>query len=409
MRRARITERAPGGGAPSPRFERMAAFLLAAPPDPDTTPYLLHALILQASEEQRWAEARGLAVRLIEEFPSHPAAPTALTKIGTAATRASQWPVSRDVYRLLADRYPASEAGQHARIGLAESLLRMGAPSDARDHLQAALDSAPGARAEARALALLAEVHDALGDRTRALQAYGRLAREHPAVHRSPETLLKHARLLEAEGDGERARPLLETLIRSADSRVASEASYHLAENLGGRGQHWPAVELYMTAAYLAPGSAWEGRALLGAARSLTALRQTDQALILYRKLLSGDMRHGRPEAGGSQHQAMETFEAAYLLADILRDEGRHKDALGWYLTAVSLAPEPGARHRALLGAARSHMAMNQREPAVTLYQMLLTVTPAESDITREAREAVEAEGAGAAPPKPGARPASPR
>jgi hypothetical protein len=40
-----------------------------------------------------------------------------------------------------------------------------------------------------------------------------------------------------------------------------------------------------MTAAYLAPETAWGRKALLGAGQSFTALRQTDSAVIVYRKL----------------------------------------------------------------------------------------------------------------------------
>jgi hypothetical protein len=40
-----------------------------------------------------------------------------------------------------------------------------------------------------------------------------------------------------------------------------------------------------MTAAYLAPESAWGQRALLGAGQSFTALKQSDAAAIAYRKL----------------------------------------------------------------------------------------------------------------------------
>jgi hypothetical protein len=43
-----------------------------------------------------------------------------------------------------------------------------------------------------------------------------------------------------------------------------------------------------MTAVYVAPGTPLARRALLGAGQSFTALKQTDSAVIVYKKLLGG-------------------------------------------------------------------------------------------------------------------------
>ena len=42
-----------------------------------------------------------------------------------------------------------------------------------------------------------------------------------------------------------------------------------------------------MAAAYTAPDSAWARRALLGAGKSYTALKQAQSAAVVYRKLLA--------------------------------------------------------------------------------------------------------------------------
>ncbi len=60
-----------------------------------------------------------------------------------------------------------------------------------------------------------------------------------------------------------------------------------LGEGLRGRGAQEEALEAYLTAAYLAPASAWGRRALLGAGQSSIALKQTDAAVIVLRKLLA--------------------------------------------------------------------------------------------------------------------------
>jgi TolA-binding protein len=81
----------------------------------------------------------------------------------------------------------------------------------------------------------------------------------------------------------------LREAVDRGDSRVALEAAYRMAGTLREQGEHEPAVEWYMTAAYLAPDSQWGRYALLGAARSLGALKQADSAAHLYRKLLASD------------------------------------------------------------------------------------------------------------------------
>jgi TolA-binding protein len=71
------------------------------------------------------------------------------------------------------------------------------------------------------------------------------------------------------------------------DPAAAAEAAYRLGEGHRGAGQHAEAVQAYMTAAYLAPDSAWGRKALLGAGQSFAALRQNDSAVIVYRKLVA--------------------------------------------------------------------------------------------------------------------------
>jgi hypothetical protein len=61
-----------------------------------------------------------------------------------------------------------------------------------------------------------------------------------------------------------------------------------------------------MTAAYLAPDSAWGRKALLGAGQSLTALRQSDSAVIVYKKLVAA--KGVEPELAESARSALKTL-----------------------------------------------------------------------------------------------------
>ena len=139
----------------------------------------------------------------------------------------------------------------------------------------------------AEALLLLAQVQEAGGDRTAALDAYTRLEREYPDNKQRGSAMLGTARLLQAEGKWGEASGLLKRVLDQDDRRLVIEAAYRLGEGLRAAGQNEDAVEAYMTAAYLGPDSIWARRALLGAGQSFTALKQPDSAAIVYKKLLA--------------------------------------------------------------------------------------------------------------------------
>jgi len=61
-----------------------------------------------------------------------------------------------------------------------------------------------------------------------------------------------------------------------------------MGEGLRAAGRHQQAIDAYMTAAYVAPDTPLARRALLGAGQSYTALKQSDSAVIVYKKLLAG-------------------------------------------------------------------------------------------------------------------------
>jgi TolA-binding protein len=305
----------PNGGAsnaPQPsrngQFDQLAPPLLSGPGDPATTPYVLHALVILAAQEEKWVEARELALWLVTDFAGYAAAPAVLGRLGAIGARDAQWRLAREMYELAADRYPGSPADPEGRMHFAEALFHTGALPEARDSLQTFVQSAPAHATPARVLLLLAEAHQALGNWTGALEAYARLRRDHPSSARSAQILLSHARAALESGQGDQARPLLREAIDRGDSRVAIEAAYRMAQMLREREEHEPAVEWYMTAAYLAPHSTWARYALLGAARSLRALKQADSAARLYRKLLASDgvepelLEYARRELSGEEN-----------------------------------------------------------------------------------------------------------
>jgi tetratricopeptide (TPR) repeat protein len=134
-------------------------------------------------------------------------------------------------------------------------------------------------------MVLLAEAREATGDRAAALEIYARLGQDYPAARGAETAVLAQGRMLQADGKWDQARPLLERALDTSDPAITAEAAYRLGDGLRAANQHQDAVELYMTAAYLAPDSPWGRRALLAAGQSFTTLKQREAAEIVYRKL----------------------------------------------------------------------------------------------------------------------------
>lgn len=266
-------------------FRRLAAPLLAGSPDSAITPGLLQGMAYLAATDKKWTEARTLTLRIATDFGRSAAAPAALATLGMAAARAGEWPVSREAYQLLATRYPGQTLGAEARLDQAEALLRTGAVSEARQRLEAFVNSETGDPQLPRALLLLAQSYESGGEKDKALDVYARLRKDYPTAAGTQRAAFGQGRLLLTEGKWEEARPLLQKALDDADPTTAAEAAFRLGEGHRAAGQHGDAAQAYMTAAYLAPESAWGQRALLGAGQSFSALKQSDAAAIAYRKL----------------------------------------------------------------------------------------------------------------------------
>jgi tetratricopeptide (TPR) repeat protein len=344
--------------------------------------------VLLTASDRGWSDvlAGKLASRLIEEFPSYPPASPLLTRVATAAADAGQWPVARGAYQTLMVRAPVPALRRSARVAFAEALFRTGATAEAR----AIAQSAARAGEEApRALLLLAQIHEAAGERRDALTVYDRLLREHPRVERSPDSLLTHVRLLEEHGQANRAAPVLRRLVEVSSGEVAAEGAYRLGQNLRAEGQHAAAVEWYLTAAYVADGSHWSRQALLGAGGSLTALKETKEALAVYRKLLPA-----RPGVDPAPDRAV-SGEAAYRAGEILSGAGLHEEALDMFVTSAHLTAGLPDERRALVGVVRCLVATGDRAGAETVYRRLLSSGAAEPDLLAQARTALRANGHG--------------
>jgi TolA-binding protein len=267
-------------------FKQFATGLLARPEDPVVTLRMLQGMAAVAVEEKRWPAARVLTLKLADQFPTQDAAAVTLSSLAAAASQNEQWPLALEMYAKLAQRYPGSAAHRASRLDYAEALLRTGTGAAARRELEAFVAGAPDDARRPRAVLLLARAQEATGDRASALDLYARVARDYPSAPESAVALLGEGGLLQAEGKWTDARSFLEQALNAGDTPVIGEAAYRLGEGLRATGNYQDAVELYMTAAYVAPDSPWARHALLGAGQAFAALKQTDSAVIVYRKLL---------------------------------------------------------------------------------------------------------------------------
>jgi len=391
------------GESPAPlettgRFERFAAPFLAGAGDPESTPRVLHGLILVAAEDKAWPEVQTLSSRLADQFPGYPPAAELLVWVAGRAVSEQQWAIVRTSYEQAIAHYRNTALAPEAQVDFAEALYRTGATAQARVELTRFMETAPRAQEAPRALYLLAEVHEALDEPREALAAYERLRRNFPRAEWTAESLLPHARLLQyAIGQQKQARALLEEIVQRAEGEALTEASFRLAQVLAAEGEHPRAVDWYMAAAYgAAQRSRWYRPALLGAGRSLVALKRTRAALVVYRNLLPsmplGPLpRDGRPVEGLKEKVEEPEFaaEAAYDIAELLRGAGRNAEAVDMYLTATSLAPESGQAWRGLVGAIRSLVAISDWQSAAAIYQRLVDSHGDTPEILAEARNAL--------------------
>ena len=378
-------------------LERFAAPFLDGAGDPETTPRVLHGLVLAAAEDKAWPEVQRLSSRLIDRYPGYSSAPDMLLGVADRAASAQQWPIARSTYERALTLNRNVVLTPPAQLNFAEALFRTDAPAQARVQLSRLPEVAPQSEDAPRALYLQAGVDEALDRPAEALAAYDRLRRDYPRSERTAESLLPHARLLQhAIGRQQEARALLEEAAQGTQGEVRTEALFRLAQLLAADGEHEQAVDLYMSAAYgTDQSSRWYRPALLGAGNSLATLDRTVAAEAVYRNLLPSKPmgplpRDGRPVQIKEKVEDPEIAAAAASgIAELRRKAGRNAEAVDMYLTAASLAPGSDQAWRGLVGAIRSLVAIRDWKSAAAIYQRLADSPANTPEILAEARDAL--------------------
>ncbi len=252
------------------------------------TPSLLYSLVGLAIDEKDWQGALVRANRLAAEFPKHEAADDAFERIGAAAAAASVWPAVHEAYALLRQRFPQSPFVESSKVTYGEALLELGRAAEARRVLEEFVAAAPNDPRAPRAWIALGRARTATGDRRGAVDAFDRASKGggmNPTAN--ADAFSSYGKLLVSERRWEEARTVLGRLLAGSDGPAAAEVAVSIGDTWAGQGDHLAAAEYYMTAAYLTPESVSGYKALLAAARSFAAAKDSGAAATVYGKLLA--------------------------------------------------------------------------------------------------------------------------
>ncbi|HEY7649249.1 MAG TPA: tetratricopeptide repeat protein, partial [Methylomirabilota bacterium] len=219
------------------------ATLAAAPRAPASAPRLLYVLVGIAVEEKDWAGAMTQARRLITDFGQDPAADDALERIGAGASAAGAWPAAADAYTLLRQQYPQSPFVADSRYLYAEALLQTGRQAEAKRTFEEFLAASPKDPRAPTAWMTLARARESAGDKSGAIEAFGRAAQAGatPATHR--DGYVAYARALSSAQRWDESRGVLNRLLATADAAAAPEVAVAIGDTWVGQGNQVAAAE----------------------------------------------------------------------------------------------------------------------------------------------------------------------
>ena len=342
---------------------RLAAALVSAGKDDQARARLEEAIAADPDAEgvrARLAEVYRLAsdwkalAGLLTDGAAHaPDKATRLSRLREAAelhTRGGDPAAAIPLLEQASDLEPEDRA---IRLSLGDALGAAQRFDEARDLLRKLIDGFAGRRPKERAPVHyhLARLDLAVGDRARALVELDQATRIDPA---NPEILRALAELARDDGQLERAersyRALLAVLRRHEETStdppvVRSEVLLELSFIAERQGEGERAKEILESALETAVGSEVEAR------RLEAALRARGDYHTLVRSLEGRLARASIPPATAA--------EGLGELASVLENHlGRREDALAARLRAVKLAPDSAPAHEAALGLARQQNAV---------------------------------------------------
>jgi tetratricopeptide (TPR) repeat protein len=260
------------------------------------------------------AQARVQLSRMLEVAPQADDAPRALHLLAEVNEALNQPAEALAAYERLRRDYPRAGWTAESLLPHARLLQHVGRQQEARALLEEAVQTTQG-DALAEASFRLAQLLATDGEHQHAVDwymsaAYGTgqssrwyrpallgAGRSLAALHRTLaaeavyRNLLPSAPLGPLPRDG---RPVEGFRGKVEDPELAAEAAYDIAELRHGAGRNAEAVDMYLTAASLAPESDQAWRGLVGAIRALVAIREWRSAAAIYQRLV--DAHGNAPE-----------------------------------------------------------------------------------------------------------------
>jgi tetratricopeptide (TPR) repeat protein len=215
-------------------------------------------------------------------------------------------------------------------------------------------------------------------------EAYELLRRQYP---RSPFVESSRARFAEAELENGRpdvARRELESAVALRSPAEAGPSLLVLGRVREATGDRAGALDAYSRAAQA--GVTGTSAAVLPQARLLLDEKKWAEARGVLEPLMKAS-------------DAKEVAEAAQALGRSYQGENDHQAAAEYFMTAAYLAPESPAGRQAMLGAARSFVALKQPDSAAIVYRKLLAQTAVPADVADAARQGLAALGKPAGSP----------
>jgi TolA-binding protein len=255
-------------GAPAEASVQLQRFVLARPEEPQRP----RALRLLADVEKTLGDRRAALATYDLLRRDHPAADRTGESLLAHARLLVEFGRSDEARPLLEKvvRQAEGEALGGGAYRLAELSSAEGQHAAAAEWYMTAVYTADGSTWRRRALLGAGRSLTALDLPEEALIVYRMLAPPHSGA---PDELGRDAGAATRAGEPE-------------EREASSEAAYRIAELLRAADRYEDALDMYLTAAYLSPGSARERRALLGALHSLVAAGDRQSAEALYRRLL---------------------------------------------------------------------------------------------------------------------------
>jgi len=287
----------------------------------------LYAAAVKHYSDRHWQSAVDEFTRLLQTYPDHAQAASALFFRAEAQVQQGKHADARQGYLAFAQREPDHRFAPQARFRAAEAVYLAGDVQTARAELETFVADYPDSPLNLYAQKYLAELALAARDGPRAAALFQTILERYPDGPQVEECRFGLGRALELQGDIEAARIAYQTMA-AAQSLLADDAQVQLGICLYNHGNYGPAAKAFQAALDRFPDSDLTGQARYWLGMCHVAQREWDQAA---RTLQDALDRH-------PQHALAPSM--TFWLADAKRQAGVQQAAQEGYAKVLKDWPE---------------------------------------------------------------------